>query len=250
MQLLIQIRRITKDYFKNGTLAKRALKGIDLNLYEGEIVSLLGANGAGKTTLSSIVATLHPPTSGDIIFKNRSIYQDVPEFRRSIGFCPQSAHFNPAFTLEEILFFAGLYYQMPKAEIRKKIDHLADQFNFGSYLKSQSEELSGGFKQRFLIARALMHDPQLLILDEPTIALDPHVRMQVWDSIKELKKKGVTILLTTHYLEEAEQLSDRVCILDHGLIKLIDTPDNLKVAYQKGRLEDIFLQIIRENEEK
>jgi len=114
------------------------------------------------------------------------------------------------------------------------------------YLDSKPDVLSGGYKQRVLIARALMHNPKLIILDEPTVGLDPHIRHQLWENINTLKKEGVTVLLTTHYLDEAEVLSDRICILDKGKIKLIDTPENLKNIHQMGKLEDIFIKLMKE----
>ena len=121
------------------------------------------------------------------------------------------------------------------------------KFDLAPYADKQTHELSGGYKQRFLIARALLHDPKVIILDEPTVALDPHIRHQLWDIIKGLKASGTTIILTTHYLDEAEVLADRVCILDQGLVKLIDKPENLKKNFQKTNLEAVFLQLLKEN---
>lgn len=238
---LLEIRNIKKrfNYIE-------ALKGVSLTLNEGEIVSLLGVNGAGKTTLSSIVATLTPPTEGDILYKGASIYTDIPNYRRRIGYCPQKPNLNPMLTLEENLILAGHYFGMPLSDIKQRIKELTEKLGVTRYLKERSTILSGGYKQRFMILRSLIHNPRLVIFDEPTVALDPHVRHQLWEYIKSMKNEGVCILLTTHYLDEAEVLSDRVCVLDKGLIRLIDTPKNLLAFFKKNRLEDVFLQLTNE----
>lgn len=224
----------------------RALKGIDLTLHEGEIISLLGVNGAGKTTLSGIIAALHPPTKGDIRHAGRSIYEDLPTYRRFIGYCPQKPNLHSAFTMRENLLFAGDYFGMSRQESTQQIEKLSHYLGLASHLDHTPPTLSGGYKQRFSLARSLMHSPALVILDEPTVALDPHIRRQLWDAIKALKQKGVCVLLTTHYLDEAEALSDRVCLLDKGTIQLISTPHELMSAYQKGSLEEVFLQLLTE----
>ncbi len=237
--ILLRIKNIKKRY-----ATKEALKGVSLDIYKGEIVGLLGVNGAGKTTLSSIIATLHPPTEGDIECEGVSIYDDIATYRYKIGFCPQRPNLDPALTLEQNLRLSGTYYQMTKEEIDTRLDFLVRQFGLGEYLHQKASVLSGGYKQRFMIARALMHNPQLVILDEPTVGLDPHIRRQLWQQIRDLKQLGVTVILTTHYLDEAEQLSDRVCVLDNGLIKLIDTPDKLKADFKMENLEDVFIALM------
>ncbi len=239
--VLLRIRNVTKHYG-----AKAALKGVTLDIYKGEIVSLLGVNGAGKTTLSSIIATLHPPTSGDILFEEESIYQNLAAYRFQLGFCPQRPNLLSSLTLEENLVFDGRYYGMTEDAIQTRLHKLVKQFGLAEYLSQKASVLSGGYKQRFMIARALMHNPKLILLDEPTVGLDPHIRRQLWDSIKELKREGVTVLLTTHYLDEAEYLSDRVCILDRGVIKLVDTPEKLIEDFKQKNLEDVFLQLMQE----
>jgi ABC-2 type transport system ATP-binding protein len=237
----IKLVSVTKRY---GTY--EALSGVSLDLYPGEIVSLLGSNGAGKTTLSSIVATLKPLTTGDILFDGVSMYDDIVHYRRNMGFCAQKPNLNQYLTLRENLVFAGRYFGLSQAYITSYIDECAQRFALGAYLDQKPEVLSGGYKQRFMLVRSLIHQPKLVILDEPTVALDPHVRRQLWDYIKELKARNVCVLLTTHYLDEAEALSDRVCVLDHGKIRLVDTPANLMRAFQKGRLEDVFMHLVQE----
>lgn len=241
----INIKLLTKHY-KTEKGIKEALKGVSLDIKRGEIIGLLGVNGAGKTTLSNIIAGITPPTAGDILFKNASIYKDLAEYKRVIGFCPQKPNLDLTLSLEDNLFFAGRYYGMPHKKIRERIAVLMDQFDLHEYAQSKAMVLSGGYKQRFLIARTLIHEPQLIILDEPTVGLDPHIRHELWKQIALLKQQGTSILLTTHYIEEAEALSDRVCIIDAGAIKVIDTPANLKNVYQEERLEAVFLKLIKE----
>ncbi|MBM3894593.1 ABC transporter ATP-binding protein [Candidatus Dependentiae bacterium] len=245
MSILLSLRGITKVYGV-GTTARTALKGVDLDIQKGEILGLLGVNGAGKTTLASIIATLNPPTSGTITLNSASIYDDVPAYRKIIGFCPQKPNVNPQLTIKQNLLFAGRFYGISAEETESRVAQLMKRFELETYAENYIDQLSGGYKQRFLIARALIHKPQLILFDEPTVALDPHVRHEVWDLLKELRSQGVTIVLTTHYLDEAEALSDRVCILDEGVIRLIDTPANLKSEHGKARLEDVFIKLINE----
>ena len=207
---------------------------------------MLGVNGAGKTTLSSILATLHPATSGDVLYRGTSIYKDLINYRHKLGFCSQKPNLDPELNVRQNLEFAGRYYLMSENDVQARTNELIKHFNLEHYSDAEVNELSGGYKQRLMIARALMHNPELLILDEPTVALDPGIRRQLWQTIKDLKALGVTIILTTHYLEEAEILSDRVCILDKGKVLLIDKPESLKKSYNKGNLEEVFLHLTEE----
>jgi ABC-2 type transport system ATP-binding protein len=243
--ILLSIKNLAKTY--PGTKPVHALKNVNLDIMQGEVLSLLGVNGAGKTTLSTIIATLHPASAGIISYQGKSIYDDVIEFRRIIGFCPQKPNIDEQLTLQENLIFAGRYFNMPHELIHERATYLMNKFGLHKYQNDRGSILSGGYRQRFVLARTLMHSPKLIILDEPTVALDPHIRRNVWDMIKELKQEGVTVLLTTHYLEEAEILSDRVCILDGGVIKLIDTPENLKQKFSQKNLENVFIKLMQEN---
>ena len=241
MQKLLRVEKVTKHYGDHV-----ALHDISLDLYQGEIITLLGANGAGKTTLSSLIASLHAPTSGDIIYKGASIYKNLAAFRQHLGFCPQKPNFAAGLTVREHLIFAGRYFLMDHQTIVTRADELMERFGLQPYADKSPTILSGGYRQRLLIARALLHKPSLIILDEPTVALDPHIRRQLWDIIKQLKVDGVTVLLTTHYIDEAEILSDRVCVLNKGSILLIDTPAHLLSSYSKSNLEQVFLQLMQE----
>lgn len=249
-KILLQIKNVTKTYPKTSNNPEiKALKGVNLDIYEGEVLSLLGVNGAGKTTLSSIISTLHPATSGDIEYNGTSIYKQITEFRQIIGFCPQKPNIDSMLTLKDNLVFAGRYFHLSNEEIATRSTELMREFNLEKYADARGSILSGGYKQRFLIARTLMHKPKLVIFDEPTVGLDPHVRRDLWKVIKNLKNEGVTVLLTTHYLDEAENLSDRVCILHKGVIQTIDTPENLKNLHNKSNLEDVFVQLMEEDKD-
>lgn len=243
-QSFIEIKHISKIY-QSSLQRIEALKEISFELECGEIFGLLGQNGAGKTTLSSILATLHPPTKGDILFEGKSIYANINEFRQSLGFCPQSQNLDAYLTVEENLLFAGRYFLMKDDIIKQRIHELYNELELASYAHFKPNQLSGGTRQRVLIARALIHSPKLVILDEPTVGLDPDIRKKLWAIIKNLKNKGITVILTTHYLDEAEQLSDRICILHKGTIKLIASVYELKKQHNQDTLEDIFLELMQ-----
>lgn len=249
MKILLQIKNVKKRYTQKGLPPIDALKGVSIDIYEDEIITLLGVNGAGKSTLSSIIATLHPATDGEIVFDGKSIYDDLVTYRSKLGFCPQKPNLDGQLTLEQNLRFAGRLHRMSESEIDERLNKLVEQFELKDYLDRKANILSGGYKQRFMIARSLMHNPKIVLLDEPTVGLDPHIRRQIWAKIKELKQDGVTVILTTHYLDEAEVLSDRVCILDGGLIKLIDTPAKLLSDFKQKNLEDVFLALMQDNKE-
>jgi ABC-2 type transport system ATP-binding protein len=246
---LLSVRDLTKVY-GTGNLAIKALDSVSLDFYENEVLALLGVNGAGKSTLSSLIATLHPPTSGDILFEGASIYDNLVHYRSQLGFCPQKPNLDGALTLEQNLRFAGRYYRMTEDAISDRLHELVGQFELEKYLGHKASVLSGGYKQRFMIARCLMHKPKLVLLDEPTVGLDPHIRRELWEIITDLKSSGVTVILTTHYLDEAERLADRVCIIDKGCIKLIDTPEKLLADFKQKNLEDVFLALMQEDKKE
>jgi len=244
-QPILEIKNLTKIY-KSNSEEVRALNGVSLKIERGEIFGLLGVNGAGKTTLSSILATLHPPTSGQVLFAGNSIYKNIVKYRENLGFCPQKQNLDMFLNVQENLIFAGRYFLMPEDKIKKRVNELMEKFGITRYAKFDVEDLSGGNKQRLLIARALMHKPNIVILDEPTVGLDPDIRHKLWGIIKDLKKMGITVILTTHYLDEAEYLSDRVCILHKGKVLLVENVKKLIARHEQAKLEDIFLKLMRE----
>ncbi len=245
MYPLLSIQNLYKTY-KDSNRTVNALDDVSLTIQAGEIFGLLGVNGAGKTTLSSIIATLHPPTSGNILFKGVSIYDNVINYRKVLGFCPQKQNLDLFLSVKDNLIFAGRYFLLPEAVVQERAAQLMKQLELTRYADFDIDQLSGGTKQRVLIARALMHNPQIVLLDEPTVGLDPDIRRKLWQIIKDLKKHGITIILTTHYLDEAEFLSDRVCILNKGKVLLIESLAQLKSRHQMASLEEIFLQLTQE----
>jgi ABC-2 type transport system ATP-binding protein len=182
------------------------------------------------------------------VIEGNQFYKNVGAYRKIIGYCPQYPNLNALLTLQQNLYFAGKYYGMSDEAINVRLAELHNNLGISEYLQSKPTELSGGWKQRYMIARTLIHTPELVILDEPTVGLDPAIRHQLWYYINHIASSGTTILLTTHYLEEAEQLAHRICMLDHGEIKLISTPEQLKQEFQKERLEDVFLQLINQED--
>jgi ABC-2 type transport system ATP-binding protein len=244
---ILSIQNITKIYTAHGR-TNHALNGVSFDIHEGEIFGLLGVNGAGKTTLSSIIATLHPPTAGDIFYFGKSIYKDINGYREELGFCPQTQNLDLALTVEENLIFAGRYFLMHEELIKRRTKALLEQLELDRYRNFLIHQLSGGTKQRVLIARALMHNPKIVILDEPTVGLDPDIRRKLWKIILDLKAMGITVILTTHYLDEAEILSDRVCFLNKGKVSLIESVASLREKHQMEKLEDIFIKVTQDTQ--
>ena len=241
---LLDIKKVSKTYSTKKKKVKEALKEVSLSLYEGEVLGLLGVNGAGKTTLASILAALHPKSSGDVLWQGKSIYEDLLAYRAIIGYCPQYPNIDDELSLGESLVFSGRCYGLSQKGADERMLELAKEFKLEPYLDAKVRQVSGGYKQRFLIARALMHRPKLVILDEPTVGLDSHIRRELWEVIKTLKEAGTAVVLTTHYLDEAEYLSDRICLIHDGTIRLVDSPENLKKKHNKNNLEQIFLQFV------
>lgn len=203
-----------------------ALKGISFQVHRGELFSLLGPNGAGKTTTLRILSGLTSPSSGNVYILGKDLFSEEIWAKNKIGFVPQQINLDLELTVEENLIIHGLLFKMSLKEIKKRINELLEMAELLDRKKSKVKELSGGLKRRLLIIRALMHSPEILLLDEPTVGLDPHVRRKIWSFIKGIQAKGTTILLTTHYMEEAEALSDRVAFINKGEIIAIDTPSS------------------------
>jgi ABC-2 type transport system ATP-binding protein len=238
---LLQAFHVSKWYGSH-----RALHNFTFDFKPGEILALLGANGAGKSTISSILASLRTPTSGEITYEGISIYDDIVSYRSLIGYCPQKSTFNNLMTVYENLWFSASFYGISRSERETRIHELAERFELVDHMQKYPDELSGGLLQRCTIARALLHNPKIIILDEPTVGLDPHVRRNLWDIIAQLKNPETIIILTTHYLDEAEYLADRLCVLKQGEIALIDTPKNLMSSKNAARLEDAFVSLMEE----
>lgn len=241
---IIQVKDLVKKY---GDF--EAVKGISFEVKEGEIFGLLGPNGAGKTTTLEIIETLREKTSGEVIVDGINLDKDPQSIKNIIGVQLQAAGYYPSLNLKQIIdLFSGLY--------NREVDPmtLLDTVNLRDKAKNSFKELSGGQKQRFSIATTLINEPKIIFLDEPTTGLDPQARRNLWELIKQLRDRGCTVVLTTHYMDEAEELCERVAIIDSGKIIALSTPNQLiddllasgfkrKKEVKAANLEDVFLDM-------
>jgi ABC-2 type transport system ATP-binding protein len=215
----------------------------------GGIFGLLGPNGAGKTTTISICTTRSLPTSGQVIIAGCDVVAKPAVARRQIGVVPQFNTLDRSLTAFENLFFHCRYFGMSDSRSKERAQQLLTQFRLADRAKAFPNELSGGLAQRLLVARAIAHHPAVLFLDEPSAGLDPQSRLAMWESIRSLKDQGITVLMTTHYMEEAEALCDRVAIIDHGKILVEDTPEKLKNGLGIHTVYGLDVQHVDEREE-
>jgi len=230
--LAVEIKGLRKTYSEG----VEALKGIDLQVPVGEFFGLLGPNGAGKTTCIGIITGLVRPTDGTVRVMGHDVIRDFRAARRSIGLAAQELNFDWFFSLEDLMILQAGYYGVPARAVRDRAMGLLDEFGLTEKRKVKPRELSGGLKRRFQIARSMVHDPEILILDEPTAGVDVELRHMLWDYLQRLNADGKTIILTTHYIEEAEKLCDRVAIIDKGAIVIEGTPDKLVEGMNKDGL--------------
>ncbi len=240
----LKVNKLAKTY-PSGT---KALKGIDLDIADGSFFGLLGPNGAGKSTLIHCIMGLALPTSGKAEVFGHDVVKDYRQARATVGLAPQEINLDWFLTVEETLDYHGGYYGMPKKQRRERIEELLEAFSLTDKRKVNSRMLSGGMKRRVILARAMMHRPKMLILDEPTAGVDVELRLELWQYMKKVNKEGTTILLTTHYIEEAEQLCDNLALINNGKIIKTGTSDDLKKAYKKKTLEDVYLHLIGRDE--
>ncbi|MGC8480239.1 MAG: ABC transporter ATP-binding protein [Acidimicrobiales bacterium] len=222
----VEVRKLRKTY---GSVV--AVNDIDLSVVQGEILGLLGPNGAGKTTTGGMITTRILPTSGQALVGGIDVVAHPAEARRRLGVVPQSNTLDRSLTVAQNLYFHGRYFGMKRQAAREKTDELLASFRLSERANAPVMALSGGMAQRLMLARAIMHDPTVLVLDEPTSGLDPQSRLALWDILQEINTRGQSVLLTTHYMEEADSLCDRIAIMDHGQILALDTPDGLKRTY-------------------
>jgi len=219
---VIEARSLTKRY---GSFT--AVDAIDFKVRAGECVGFLGPNGAGKTTTVRMVSCFTPITSGIATVFGLDVTQHPREVKAHLGICPQEDNLDPDFTVERNLMVYGRYFDLPKIDLRQRTSELLEMMQLQEKARAKIGELSGGMKRRLILARALLNSPKLLLLDEPTTGLDPQVRHLIWQRVRGLRSEGTTILLTTHYMEEAAQLCDRVILMDIGRILLAGRPTEL-----------------------
>ena len=243
-EVIISIKDLVKNY---GNF--QAVKGISFDVYKGEIFGLLGQNGAGKSTTLEIIETLRQKTSGKVTVNGFDLDEEPNEIKKIIGVQLQTSGFYPNLKLTELIrLFGGLYNRQVDAMELLKLVQLEDKY------KNKVKELSGGQKQRFSIATTLINQPAIIFLDEPTTGLDPQARRNLWQLIREIRDKGTTVIITTHYMDEAEVLCDRVAIMESGKIISLDTPDRLidklvETGFERPKqvksanLEDVFIHL-------
>ena len=236
----LRIQDLRKTY-SNGFLA---LDGVSLEVGAGKFFGLLGPNGAGKTTLINSVVSLVRPDSGSVEVFGRDAYSEFREARRIIGVSPQEVNLDRFLTVEETLIFHAGYYGVPKKKARERSEELLERFGLTDKRDQRTNTLSGGMKRRVLFARALIHDPKVLFLDEPTAGVDVELRYKLWGYIRELNRGGMTILLTTHYLEEAEALCEDIALINGGNIVARGSSEDLKNDYQAKNVEEVYMKVI------
>jgi ABC-2 type transport system ATP-binding protein len=242
--MALQIEELVKRY-PTGT---EALRGVSLDIAEGEFFGLLGPNGAGKSTLIHCTTGLAQPTSGSIRVFGHDAIDDYEQARLAVGLAPQDLNLDWFLTLEETLDYHGGYFGMPKKDRRERSKELLEAFSLTEKRNDRTRTLSGGMKRRLILARALMHRPRLLILDEPTAGVDVELRLELWHYVQRINSEGTTILLTTHYLEEAEQLCDRIAFIGEGQIAATGTSQELAAQYGVASLEDAYLKLVGRSE--
>jgi ABC-2 type transport system ATP-binding protein len=243
-QKALRISELEKRY----PTGVEALKGVSIEIEPGEMYGLLGPNGAGKSTLIHCATGLAQPTGGTIeVFGHDAIHDYAPA-RQAVGLAPQEVNLDWFLTVEETLDFHAGYFGMPKKERRERTKELLETFSLTEKADERTRTLSGGMKRRVILARALMHRPRLLILDEPTAGVDIELRLELWHYVQKINQEGTTILLTTHYLEEAEQLCDKIAFITDGQIAAQGSSEELAERYGVPNLEDAYLALVGRKE--
>jgi ABC-2 type transport system ATP-binding protein len=240
---MLNVENLVKTYpARRKVPAVEAVRGVSFSVPAGEFFGLLGPNGAGKSTTLGCINTLVRPTSGHVTVDGTNVVDDPLAARRRIAVVPQNRNLDRDLSVREVLTYHGRYFGLPSHERESRADRLLEQLQIADKSGAKPLTLSGGQQQRVMIARALMHDPKVLLLDEPTTGLDPQARRVVWEALRNLHASGLTILLTTHYMEEADRLCQRLAIVDHGRILTLDSPSALKSSLPGGRILDLWLR--------
>jgi len=220
-----------------------AVDGLTLQIEKGELFGLLGPNGAGKTTTIKILCGLLQPTKGSARVGGYDVQKEQSKVKELIGVCPQDTAVYPYLTGRENVELFGNLHTMPKKKLKENTNRLLETLGLTEDANRRLGKYSGGMKRRINLIMALVHDPEIAFLDEPTVAMDPQSRHAVWDFIRELEKRGKTVILTTHYMEEAEELCDRVGIIDHGKLIALGSPKQLKDKFKTKDLEEVFIHL-------
>jgi ABC-2 type transport system ATP-binding protein len=220
-----------------------AVDNLSLKIGWGELFGILGPNGAGKSTAVNVLSTLLDPTDGSATVDGKDVVFDPESVREVIGVCPQEPAFYPHLTGEENITLMGEMHLVPKDVLKKRVKSMVEKIGMEDHIARRAKDYSGGMIRRVSMLMALINDPKIALLDEPTVAMDPKSRRAVWDYIRELKEQGKAIILTTHYMEEAQELCDRVAILDEGKLIALGSPEELMVEHQAENLEEVFLKL-------
>jgi lipooligosaccharide transport system ATP-binding protein len=229
--VLIEARGLTKTFAKKGAEPFVAVAGIDFEVRRGEVFGFLGPNGAGKSTTMRMIGCVSPVTGGRLSILGLDPVTDGPKIRARLGVVPQEDTLEPEMQVRDNIYVYGRYFGLSRAVIRERTERLLDFVQLSDRAADKVDPLSGGMKRRLTIARSLINEPEILILDEPTTGLDPQARHVVWDRLYQLKQQGTTLILTTHYMDEAEQLCDRLVVMDKGRIAAEGTPRDLIETY-------------------
>ncbi len=236
---ILRVQDLHKSYGK-GAERRPVINGVSFELRRGECYGLLGPNGAGKTTTLKLCLGLTAPDSGSITLVGRDIPDDARQARARIGVVPQIDSLDPDFSVEENLIVYGRYFGMQRADIVARLDWLLEFSNLTAKRKAYINELSGGMKRRLTLARALVNDPDIIFMDEPTTGLDPQARHMIWERLKALLAAGKTILLTTHFMDEAERLCDRLAVIDHGRLIAEGAPRELIARHIESQVIEVY----------
>jgi ABC-2 type transport system ATP-binding protein len=243
---ILLVENLTKTYpGTRKTPPVEAVRGVTFGVERGEFFGLLGPNGAGKSTTLGCISTLVRPSSGRIDVGGASVSEAPHEVKRRIAVVPQTRNLDRDLTVRELLTYHGRYFGLPGGEREARATRLLEELQVADKADAKPLTLSGGQQQRVMIARALMHDPQVVLLDEPTTGLDPQARRLLWETLRALHQRGVTFILTTHYMEEADRLCGRLAIVDHGRILTLDTPAALKRSLPGAQVLDLWLRAPR-----
>src|SRR5512145_214315 len=239
---LLEVEDLVKTYpGGRKTAPVEAVRGISFEVRAGEFFGLLGPNGAGKSTTLGCISTLVRPTSGRILVDGVDVARDPVAARRRIAVVPQVRNLDRDLSVREVLTFHGRYFGLPADERNARAERLLEELQVADKADARPVTLSGGQQQRVMIARALMHDPAIVLLDEPTTGLDPQGRRMLWETLRRLHTSGITFILTTHYMEEADRLCERLAIVDHGRVLTIGTPSALRSSLGTGQILELTL---------
>lgn len=245
METIIEVKELTK-VFKTGRTELIAVDHICFEIYKGEIFGMIGPNGAGKSTTFAMMTTLVKPTGGSIMVSGLDTEKDPEKIRQKIGVVPQQHSLYADLTARENLELMGNLYDVPKKLMDERIDYYLKLVNLETHSDRFTGGFSGGMKQRLSVICAVIHDPEIIFWDEPTTGLDPQTRQAIWRLAMKFNKEGKTLIFTTHYMEEADKLCNRVAIMNAGKLVAIDTPENLKLMSNSSSLEEVFIHLTGE----